>query len=137
MKQVLALMPRKIITWIVLSMALLVCEFPVQAAEETPAPAISPEAPSAAMFPPSDWTRETTYADKISHKLGFGFLNIAAGWTAFFYEPCKNGNFFANLGKGVLFLTTNTVGGVLHAATFPVPVDIPLPYGGIVHEYEK
>ena len=108
-----------------------------QAAEEISASADTPPAPAPSMFPASDWTRETTYPAKVSQKLGFGFLNMTAGWTAFFYEPTKDGNFFINLGKGVLYMTTNTVGGVLHAATFPIPIDIPLPHGGIAYEYTK
>jgi len=106
-------------------------------AQETTAPDVSSAPVVAPLFPASDWIRETTYTDKISHKLGFGFLNLTAGWTAFFYEPAKDKNFFSGLGKGVLYFATNTVGGVLHAATFPVPVDIPLPHGGIAYEYSR
>ncbi len=91
----------------------------------------------AGSFEPSDWTREPTYLGKISQKLGFGFLNITAGWTALFFEPCKDQNFFVGVGKGMGFMVTNTVGGVLHAATFPIPLDIPLPNGGIAYEYKK
>ena len=90
----------------------------------------------AGVFESSDWTQEPTYLGKISRKLGFGFLNITAGWTAFFYEPSTGQNFFVGLGKGVVYTFTNTIGGVLHAATFPVPLDIPLPQGGIAHEYK-
>jgi hypothetical protein len=86
---------------------------------------------------PSDWTQEPTYLGKISQKLGFGFLNITAGWTAILFEPCKDQNFFVGVGKGIGYMATNTVGGVLHAATFPIPVDIPLPQGGIAYEYKK
>lgn len=91
----------------------------------------------AATFEPSDWTKEPTYLGKISQKLGFGFLNISAGWTALFFEPTRDQNFFVGLGKGVGYTLTNTVGGVLHAATFPIPLDIPLPQGGIAYEYKK
>ncbi len=124
-------------TGIILAALLLAFACSVQAAEEMPTSADTPSAPAPSAFPASDWTRETTYPAKVSQKLGFGFLNMTAGWTAFFYEPTKEGNFFKNLGKGVLYMTTNTVGGVLHAATFPIPIDIPLPHGGIVHEYSK
>ncbi|HNX68635.1 MAG TPA: hypothetical protein PLL75_05870 [Candidatus Omnitrophota bacterium] len=90
----------------------------------------------AAGFKASDWTGQKTYLDKTTHKLGFGFLNLTAGWTAFFFESCRNDqNFFVGVGKGTLYTFTNTLGGVLHAATFPVPLDIPLPEGGISHEY--
>jgi hypothetical protein len=85
----------------------------------------------------SDWTREPTYLGKISQKLGFGFLNITAGWTALFFEPARDKNFFAGVAKGIGYTFTNTVGGILHAATFPIPVDIPLPQGGIAYEYKR
>ena len=85
----------------------------------------------------SDWTRESTYLGKISQKLGFGFLNITAGWTALFFEPVKDKNFFVGVGKGIGYTFTNTAGGILHAATFPIPLDIPLPQGGIAYEYKR
>ncbi|MFH0986374.1 MAG: hypothetical protein V1882_12740 [Candidatus Omnitrophota bacterium] len=91
----------------------------------------------AGAFEPSDWTREPTYVAKISQKLGFGFLNITAGWMAILFEPCKDQNFFLGVGKGIGYAVTNTAGGILHAATFPIPVDIPLPQGGIAYEYKK
>jgi len=88
-------------------------------------------------FEPSPWTQEPTYFGKISQKLGFGFLNITAGWTALLFEPCRKQNFFVGVGKGIGYMVTNTAGGILHAATFPVPLDIPLPQGGIAYEYKK
>ena len=91
----------------------------------------------AGSFESSDWVKEPTYLGKISQKLGFGCLNISAGWTAFFFEPAKDQNFFVGVGKGVVYSFTNTVGGVLHAATFPLPLDIPLPHGGFAYEYKK
>ena len=84
----------------------------------------------------SDWIHEPTYLGKISQKLGFGFLNITAGWTALFFEPARDQNFFVGVGKGMAYTLTNTVGGILHAATFPIPLDIPLPHGGIAYEYK-
>jgi len=89
----------------------------------------------AGTFEASPWTQEPTYLGKTAQKLGFGFLNITAGWTALFFEPTNGQNFFVGLGKGVGLFVTDTVGGILHSATFPIPVDIPLPYGGIAHEY--
>lgn len=91
----------------------------------------------AGLFESSDWTKEPTYLGKTAQKLGFGFLNITAGWTALFFEPCKDQNFFVGVGKGIGYTVTNSVGGVLHAATFPAPFDIPLPHGGIAYEYKK
>ncbi len=102
------------------------------------APPESSEVPrDTRIFPPSSWTQEKTYADKISHKLGFGFLNITAGWLALFYEPAHAENFFQGCGEGILYAVTNTAGGLLHAATFPIPVDLPLPHGGISYEYDR
>jgi hypothetical protein len=85
----------------------------------------------------SDWTQEPTYFGKISQKLGFGFLNITVGWTALFFEPVKDNNFFIGVVKGIGYTVTNTAGGILHAATFPIPLDIPLPQGGIAYEYKR
>ncbi len=91
----------------------------------------------AGSFEPSDWVQEPTYLGKISQKLGFGFLNITAGWTALFFEPSRDQNFFVGVGKGIGYAFTNTAGGILHAATFPLPIDIPLLHGGIAYEYKK
>lgn len=83
----------------------------------------------------SSWTKESNYSDKVTHKLGFGFLNAVTGWTALLFEPAKPGNMFTGLAKGLGYTITNTAGGLIHAATFPIPVDVPLPGGGISHEY--
>ncbi len=91
----------------------------------------------AGFFEASDWTKEPTYLKKTEQKLGFGFLNLTAGWTALFFEPANGQNFFTGLGNGVLYFATDTLGGALHAVTFPISLDIPLPHGGIVHEYTK
>ena len=91
----------------------------------------------AEVFESSEWTHEPTYLGKISQKLGFGFLNITVGWTALFYEPAREQNFFAGVAKGIGYTFTNSVGGILHAATFPLPLDIPLPHGWIAYEYKK
>lgn len=88
-------------------------------------------------FPASSWTHEKTYSDKVANKFGFGFLNITAGWTALFYELGRAKYFFDGLAKGTFYAFTNTAGGVLHAATFPVPLDVPLPQGGISYEYNR
>lgn len=84
----------------------------------------------------SSWTAKETVSDKIIGKLGFGVLNITAGWTAIPFEmdAHKSTNIFTGLFKGVYRTVTNTVGGVLHAATFPIPFDIPLPDGGVHFE---
>ena len=91
----------------------------------------------AGVFEASDWTHESTYLGKVSQKLGFGFLNLTAGWTALLFEPARDQNFFVGVGKGIGYFFTNTIGGILHMATFPIPLDIPLPHGGIAYEYKK
>lgn len=85
---------------------------------------------------PSIWTKQQSYGDKTVHKLGFGLLNITMGWTAIPFQITKHidTNPFTGLAKGIWLAATNTVGGVLHAVTFPVPLDIPLPVGGVEFE---
>ncbi|HCM41938.1 MAG TPA: hypothetical protein DIS66_01290 [Candidatus Omnitrophica bacterium] len=84
----------------------------------------------------SSWTKQESYGDKTVHKLGFGLLNITMGWTAipFQIDQHKGTNPYTGLFKGIWLTATNTVGGVLHAATFPIPLDIPLPDGGVRFE---
>jgi hypothetical protein len=114
--------PRKVFSS--LTLALLLCIFMTGSAY-------------AGAFEPSDWTHEPTYLGKIAQKLGFGFLNLTVGWTALLFEPCRDQNFFVGVGKGLGYAVTNTAGGILHAATFPIPFDVPLPQGGIAYEYKK
>ncbi len=84
----------------------------------------------------SPWTQETTYGNKILQKFYFGAKNILAGWTEIISKPekaLKNDTcVFRGLGKGIVFAAADTVGGVLHLATFPIPqIDVPLPDGGV------
>lgn len=87
-------------------------------------------------FQASSWTTKETYADKTTDKLGFGLLNLTMGWTAIPFEidRHKDTNAYTGLAKGIWRTVTNTVGGALHAATFPIPLDIPLPDGGVKFE---
>ena len=85
-------------------------------------------------FKTSSWTSEKTYVDQSIHKLGFGLTNLTIGWTAIPFEMSKNSNLYTGFFKGLWRTATNTAGGVLHAATFPVPFDIPLPDGGVKFE---
>lgn len=84
----------------------------------------------------SSWTNKETAADQIVGKLGFGLLNLTAGWTAIPYEmdQYKSTNIYTGLVKGVYRTFVYTIGGVLHTATFPAPFDIPLPDGGVHFE---
>ena len=69
--------------------------------------------------------------EKIGGKLGFGFLNAVTGWSALFFEPSREKGLVNGWGRGIFFTVTNTAGGILHMATFPLPFDIPLPKGGV------
>jgi len=84
---------------------------------------------------PSPWTQEKTYVEKSVGKLGFGILNFITGWSALLFEPTRYSNPFTGLAKGIWRTVTNTAGGALHIVTFPIPIDIPLPDGG-VHFYD-
>ena len=92
---------------------------------------VSTSQSSAAVFGPSPWVTEKPYAEKIGKKLGFGILNFGTGWTALFFEPTFGGGFWKGLARGILFTITDTAGGAIHAVTFPIPVDLPLPNGGV------
>lgn len=85
-------------------------------------------------FKTSSWTSEKTYVDKSIHKLGFGLTNLTIGWTAIPFEMSRNTNLYTGFFKGIWRTVTNTVGGVIHTATFPVPLDVPLPDGGVNFE---
>lgn len=85
-------------------------------------------------FAGSPWVDESTAAKCIAAKFAFGVKNLLFGWTEFFTEPWeyhKEGkNCWEGLGKGLINGVGQTVGGALHAATFFIPVDVPLPENG-------
>ena len=83
----------------------------------------------------SPWADEVGYANQAKGKLVYGVKNVLLGWTELFTQPheaIQNGeNVFVGLGKGVWNGVGQTVGGALHAITFPIPaIDVPLPEGG-------
>ena len=83
----------------------------------------------------SPWAQETGYANQAKGKLVYGLKNVLFGWTELFtqpYEDAQNSeNVFLGIGKGVWNGVGQTVGGALHAVTFPIPaIDVPLPEGG-------
>lgn len=83
----------------------------------------------------SPWTSETTNQGRITSKLEFGFKNTLAGWTEIFSEPYdawqEKGNVLKGVGRGLCNAVYDTVGGILHLATFPLQKpDIQLPEGG-------
>jgi putative exosortase-associated protein (TIGR04073 family) len=92
-------------------------------------------APNVYAFEPSPWKSESTYGAKAKAKLGYGLTNFLLGWTEIFTEiyeaGSEGGNILSGFGTGMWNALGDTVGGVLHAATFPCPwIDLPLPEGG-------
>jgi len=87
---------------------------------------------AAPAFAGSSWTSEGSYGAKTMAKLGFGLENALLGWTEIFTEIAEADNKLVGVGNGLLNFVGDTVGGVLHVATFPCPnIDIPLPQGGV------
>jgi hypothetical protein len=86
-------------------------------------------------FAASPWMDETTYTAKSGAKLGFGLKNVVLGWTELLTKPvdyhAEGKNVFEGIGAGLANTAVYTVGGVFHAGTFFVPVDLPLPNNGV------
>jgi uncharacterized membrane protein YfcA len=85
----------------------------------------------------SPWAEEKTYREKVASKLQFALTNVMLGWTEIIAEPEKaaenHTNMFAAVGKGFVYFVADTLGGVVHLATFPIPqVDLPLPDNGVL-----
>ena len=83
----------------------------------------------------SSWADGATYGDKATGKLKYGLTNTLLGWTSLFRTPMKASqageNVFVGIGRGAWNAVGQTVGGALHAVTFPIPqIDVPLPEGG-------
>jgi len=89
------------------------------------------EEPGQDVWKSSAWTRTHPYFNQIGHKLGYGVLNLGTGWMALFQEPFRPGGFFKGFARGIAYSVIYEGGGALHAVTFPIPVDIPLPRGGL------
>ncbi len=84
----------------------------------------------------SPWANEVGWSSRAMGKLGFGLKNALLGWTELFTEPKEamdeGGNFFMGLGMGLKNGLENTLGGVVHTATFAITdLDAPLPEGGV------
>ncbi|MDP3920636.1 MAG: hypothetical protein Q8R76_07515 [Candidatus Omnitrophota bacterium] len=83
----------------------------------------------------SPWTQEATYSAKATAKLAYGFKNAVLGWTELFSVPeayaAEDKNVLAGIGKGLCNSVVYTVGGLIHTATFLLPIDLPLPQGGV------
>jgi len=86
-------------------------------------------------FAASPWTTEKTYIEKTAKKMEFGLKNLLLGWTEIGSEAVeykKNGkNVFQGIAVGFGEAIVYTVGGALHVATFPIPLDVPLPKNGV------
>jgi len=89
-------------------------------------------------FKASPWVEKTSYGDKMTGKLEFGLKNLLGGWTAIFSTPTKfqneGKNVYLGTAKGLVKSVIYTVGGALHTLTFPIPIDVPLPNGGVSFE---
>lgn len=92
-------------------------------------------APSLVWAEASPWAEEETYGNKTKGKLDFGIKNAFGGWTEMFTQPYddhKEGkNAMVGAGQGFFNAVVDTVGGVIHTGTFFIPVDAPLPNGGV------
>lgn len=87
-------------------------------------------------FKASPWTTEEGYGNKVLQKFYFGAKNTLAGWTQLISQPeaaiKEKTCVVAGIGKGIVHAVVDTVGGVLHLVTFPIPqIDVPLPHGGV------
>ena len=83
----------------------------------------------------SPWADEPTWGAQATGKLKYGVTNLLLGWTSLFREPVQahqaGENVFVGVGRGVWNAVGQTVGGALHAVTFPITqIDVPLPEGG-------
>lgn len=83
----------------------------------------------------SPWTEGVNYLDKITGKLDFGMANLLGGWTEIYTEPQEAQLENRSRTKAALKGTANafifTLGGLVHTATFFIPVDLPLPDNGV------
>ena len=90
---------------------------------------------SSVAYAASPWTEQSTYGDKVTAKLDFGLKNLLGGWTEIFSAPYRakedGKNCFAGIGQGLVNAVVYTTGGVIHTATFLIPVDVPIPNDGV------
>ena len=86
-------------------------------------------------FAASPWMSEPTYTAKTGAKLGFGLKNALLGWTELLTRPVayhdEGKNVYEGIGAGLANTVVYTAGGAIHAVTFFVPVDLPLPNNGV------
>lgn len=88
----------------------------------------------------SPWMEKPGYGAKIWGKFCFGIKNSLLGWMTPWAEaknpkyPAQWAGYSAGIGEGVIY----TVGGVIHLATFFIPVDFPdMGYGLPIPDPER
>ena len=86
-------------------------------------------------YTPSEWTQKVEYTDRVGHKLLYGGKNTLFGFMELYNEPRdamrEKSGFLKGLGKGVINMVGDTLGGAIHLITFPITeVDVTLPEGG-------
>ena len=80
----------------------------------------------------SPWAEKEGYFPKTAGKLEFGLKNSLFGWGAVFTEPYKPiyqqpggkkpwEGFWVGIARAIVY----TGNGLIHLATFPIPVDVP------------
>lgn len=83
----------------------------------------------------SPWTEKATYQEKAEAKFVFGMKNVLFGWYGLFKPaPCpfskgEDNKKYCPI-RGLMTAIGQTAGGAIHAATFLLPIDIPLPGNG-------
>ncbi|MDA9101103.1 hypothetical protein N9K06_00355 [Omnitrophica bacterium] len=86
-------------------------------------------------FAASPWMEADTYLEQAEGKLLFGLKNALLGWLDLFNESTKASQKGISPYTGAYHALTdtvvNTVGGILHTATFFIPIDIPLRENGV------
>ena len=84
---------------------------------------------------PSEWTEQTSYSERALHKLGFGLNNFEKGWSEIYIHMMNakqsGENTFTEVMRGTCYAIADTLGGAFHAFTFFLPIDLPLPEGGV------
>jgi len=76
---------------------------------------------------PSSWTEHESYPGKVAAKFGFGLKNSLFSWMQW-WKQAHNPRFdhpWQGFCYGIGRSVTGTVGGLVHLATFPIPVDFP------------
>ncbi len=75
----------------------------------------------------SPWTKHESYAGKVSGKFVFGLKNSLFGWMHW-WKQAHNPRFdhpWQGFCYGIGRSITDTAAGLIHLATFPIPVDFP------------